>query len=109
MRSIALMLWLAAAPMVFGLDDNQTSCGSEELFQGEGQNTGGTYKPPDVTSCSATASRGQSCRQCREQYWDNGQPTGYTVCAYVTQSASCSCEIKGTACTNKGTCDYSSR
>ena len=111
MRSVFLAMCLVVAPMAFALDypcaDNMTSCGGKDLFEGEGQNTGGGYKPPDITSCTASASRGQSCRECKEQYYDNGQPTGYTVCAYVTQTAACSCDIKGTSCTPKGTCSYS--
>jgi len=87
MRSIlrvvlVVILCAAIAPVVFALDypcaDNQTSCGGEDLFQSEGPNTGGGYKPPDITSCTASASRQQSCRTCKEQYYDNGQPTGYT-------------------------------
>ena len=106
---LVLTSLLLAAP-AFALDypcaDNQTSCGGESLFEGEGTNTGGGYKSPTPTSCEAYGARGQRCRACEAQYADDGRPTGLTVCAYVARIDSCACTFSGSTCTEKGICTY---
>jgi hypothetical protein len=68
--------------------------------------TGGGSTAPTVTDCSAFSWKKQYCRACRPQYWDNGEPTGYWVCAYVKQKAACQCDNRSRTCVNVGECYY---
>jgi hypothetical protein len=107
--TLALTLFIVAVPasaLDYPCADNQTSCGGEDLFQGEGSNTGGGYKTPTPTSCEAYGYKGQRCRACEAQYADDGRPTGLTVCAYVARIDSCACAITSNSCTEKGICTY---
>ena len=68
----------------------------------------GPYKPPTTQTCIAHSSQNQACRACLTQYDAQGQPTGNFICAFVTQSAACSCLNPGTPnCdSSRTTCSY---
>lgn len=105
-----LMILCASSALAvdFPCADNSTDCSGDPTRPAEtaGDGTGGTLKPPIPFSCTATRLGGTGCRSCEIQYADNGQPTAYTVCAYVTRSAACACKMGATTCTPQGSCTY---
>lgn len=68
---------------------------------------GTAFNGPTVTACVAKRSNNQGCRACVPTYYQNGQPTGKSVCAYVGYTASCACVNSNTAsCKASGSCTY---
>jgi hypothetical protein len=69
--------------------------------------TDASFTGPTATACVAKQSLKQACRGCVDARYDNGQPKGYQICAYLTISASCSCNNAGTPnCSTVGSCTY---
>jgi hypothetical protein len=66
----------------------------------------GGLQNPTPTMCNAFRSRNQACRDCQDAYYDNGQPKGYQVCAYVKERASCQCSFSSGRCSTDGSCTY---
>ena len=63
-------------------------------------------KSPTPDTCYAIGSQNQRCRDCKQQYNNDGQPTLYIVCAYVAQRASCGCSFRSGNCQPYGYCEY---
>ncbi len=108
--AVFMFLILCAAPALaidYPCADNESSCGGGQ-FDGdltEGESTGG-FKGPQGLVCYALRSKNQRCRACETQYFDSGQPTGQTVCAYVDRDEACSCQFSGSVCATVGSCSY---
>lgn len=68
--------------------------------------TGGGSTAPTINVCKASSTQNQHCKACRPQYYENGEPTGYWVCAYVKQKAACQCNNRSRTCENVGECTY---
>lgn len=73
------------------------------------------YNPPSVTACTAYAANNQACRNCQNFVDRNGNEIPDSkYCAFVTESAACSCVNNGsgtggngTGCVgNRGACTY---
>jgi hypothetical protein len=98
---LTFVLTLALAPDAWAL--KQSWGGAEDDWS---MPTADSSSAPTVTSCRAYGSKNQRCRACKTQYWDNGEPTGYVVCAYVPEKAACNCNNVDRTCYQVGTCYY---
>ncbi len=99
--SVILFVVLAVFPLnAYAL--NQDWGGAEDDWS---MPTGTSYNGPQATTCIADARKNQRCRDCKEKYSSNGQPTGVKVCAFVAEVASCGCKLNPT-CDPYGSCVY---
>lgn len=57
--------------------------------------TGTGWSGPATTACYAQGRNAQRCKSCEEDYYPNGQPTGYSVCKFVPRDAACDCTFTG--------------
>lgn len=106
---LSFLLLLVSALPAFAVDypcaDNETSCDPFASDQSD-SNPNGNFGGPTPTTCYALERSNQRCRSCETQYYDNGQPTGSTVCAYVNRNEACTCQFQGTQCSAIGSCFY---
>lgn len=114
-----VMLWVAvmcggvaaqASVQPSVLDTNDSGCVEDGSTAGCFSDTGPTptaYSGPTVTKCRAISKEKQRCRSCEDARYDNGQPKGYKICAYVGYHAHCSCKSAGTPnCQDVGDCEW---
>jgi hypothetical protein len=100
---LALLVTLLVAPESKGL--TQDWGGAEDDWT---MPTATGYYGPTVTECYALSTKNQTCRACKPQYDDAGQPTNRIVCAAVSEKGACSCDVGAGSrtCSTVGSCTY---
>lgn len=104
---VLFVLLLAIAPDSYAVR-HQDWGGAEDDWS---MPTATAWSGPTTTACRALGRDQQGCKDCVQQYYDNGEPSK-VICGFVAQSAYCNCEAGTTLegqkfCNANGVCTYS--